>query len=135
MTTQTSDIDAPECIDEYTWHRWSWDTGGCRENPGVWSMGGTTIVSKRRCIICGCGWGKVAYGSQRNPNDVDGSTYSPGEFPVEACEAKAELRRQRRNLLARRRRGQRRASMHTWMRDGTHAPDCLYCARVEAVAK
>lgn len=57
-------------------HRWtSEDMGGCDENPGVWSTGGTTFLEKSQCARCGIVRTEVAYGSQRNPGECDSVTY------------------------------------------------------------
>ncbi len=46
--------EAPDCLDdhEHDWESPEW-LGGCRENPGVWSTGGTGIHSVCVCAHCG----------------------------------------------------------------------------------
>lgn len=34
-------------------HRWEPAPGGCRENPGVWAIGGAAILIRHRCAVCG----------------------------------------------------------------------------------
>lgn len=58
-------------------HEWSREgEGGCNENPGVWSAGGTTIVTREHCTCCGLIRESVSLGSQRNPGERDTVTYS-----------------------------------------------------------
>ena len=58
-------------------HVWSREgEGGCDENPGVWSTGGTTIVTREHCTCCGIIRESVSRGSQRNPGECDRVTYS-----------------------------------------------------------
>jgi hypothetical protein len=62
----------PDCA-----HEWSREgEGGCEENPGVWSTGGTTIVTREHCACCGLIRESVSLGSQRNPGECDRVTYS-----------------------------------------------------------
>jgi len=64
----------PSCTeDEHEWTREG--MGGCLENPGVWSLGGTTIVTRWRCTHCGWEREAVSYGSQRNPGQRDELRY------------------------------------------------------------
>ena len=55
-------------------HEWAGE-GGCDENPGVWSLGGTTLVFRERCEHCGVLRKSVCRGSQRNPGEQDTRTY------------------------------------------------------------
>ena len=58
-------------------HEWNSEgEGGCTENPGVWSRGGTTLVFKSHCTKCGLKRTEVSYGSQRNPGQADTVEYS-----------------------------------------------------------
>lgn len=57
--------------------------GGCRENPGVWSAGGTTLVYRSHCEHCGLQKREVQYGTQRNPGQCDIVEY---EMPEPALE-------------------------------------------------
>lgn len=50
--------------------------GGLKENPGVWSMGGTTMVFKTVCLHCGCYKTETKYGVQRNPGQKDKIEYT-----------------------------------------------------------
>jgi hypothetical protein len=49
--------------------------GGCRENPGVWSQGGTKITVSDHCEVCGMKRNQVFYGSQRNYGEEDSVSY------------------------------------------------------------
>ena len=53
-------------------HDWTSDgEGGCRENPGVFSRGGTTMTFDSHCRRCGLHRHSATPGSQRNPDDHD----------------------------------------------------------------
>ena len=82
----------PDCDEEYcedietepacdaSEHEWSGEgMGGCDPNPGVWSLGGTTLLFKSRCELCGVIRTERLYGSQRNPNECDEVTYEAAE--------------------------------------------------------
>lgn len=57
-------------------HDWTSEgEGGCTENPGVWSVGGTTLVFRSHCSTCGLQRREVSLGSQRNPGDHDTVEY------------------------------------------------------------
>ena len=57
-------------------HEWSRDgEGGCSENPGVFSTGGTTIVTSEHCVNCGLHRTWTRHGSQRNPGESDTVKY------------------------------------------------------------
>lgn len=105
--------DAPDCAADPTGgHRWTKrETGGCDSNPGVWSMGGTTYRFDRRCILCGMRERVTAYGWQRDPGRCDSRRYSEGVYPVDEAEAADEMRRRRRNWLARQRYHTRRRAV------------------------
>ena len=60
---------------------------GCRENPGVWSLGGTTIGAETRCRRCDLRRHETWYGSQRNPGQCDSVYYT--EAPSAAYAAYA----------------------------------------------
>lgn len=99
--------EATLCVDELV-HCWtSRGCGGMRENPGVWSRGGTTYAFHSRCVLCGMQREEVRYGSQRNPDQCDTVRYVDGKYPVDPTEARAEATAQRRNA---RRRALRRAA-------------------------
>lgn len=58
-------------------HEWSSEgEGGCSENPGVWSTGGTSIVTSEHCSRCGLRRVTRYAGSQRNPGEHDTVEYS-----------------------------------------------------------
>ena len=66
----------PECDSEEDDHEWTSEgMGGCDENPGVWSLGGTTIRINMRCIHCEMVRSETFYGSQRNPYECDSVRY------------------------------------------------------------
>ena len=68
---------APECSDERGHHWSSAGEGGCAENPGVWSMGGTTLAFRAHCTRCGLVRETLARGRQRNPGEGDEIAYTP----------------------------------------------------------
>ena len=58
-------------------HDWTSEgEGGCDENPGVWSLGGTTILCKSHCTKCNLKRTEVRRGSQRNPGEYDTVEYN-----------------------------------------------------------
>lgn len=57
----------PNCNHEWT----SEGMGGCTENPGVWSLGGTAFKISSRCKRCGLRKDEHLCGSQRNPDEHD----------------------------------------------------------------
>jgi len=70
------DPEPPACIeDKHEWDNPHDVVGGLKENPGVWSLGGTTLVFKSVCIHCGLIKREVCYGSQRNPGQCDTVEY------------------------------------------------------------
>jgi len=75
---------APKCTVD-TGHSWSSEgEGGCSDNPGVWSLGGTTIHTSEHCELCGLCRKVTSYGSQRNPGQCDSVTYETDDGqPVE----------------------------------------------------
>jgi len=63
-------------------HQWvsTYDReGGCKENPGVWSLGGTTLVFNEHCEKCSLERTITRYGSQRNPEQADEVKYRISE--------------------------------------------------------
>ena len=57
-------------------HDWTSDgEGGCRENPGVWATGGTSMTFKSHCRKCGLHRTEHATGSQKNPGEHDTVKY------------------------------------------------------------
>ncbi len=71
----------PECTsdDGHDWQSPYEVVGGLRENPGVWSKGGTTFVYKQCCAHCGRYRTEVAYGAQRNPGQCDTVEYAEAD--------------------------------------------------------
>lgn len=64
-------------------HDWTAEReGGCDENPGVWSTGGTSMSFATHCRTCGLRRMECTTGSQRNPGDRDTTTY---EMPASWC--------------------------------------------------
>lgn len=63
--------EAPDCTEdqEHDWQSPEW-LGGCRENPGVWSHGGTAISTTEVCAHCGAYRCTYRAGSQRNPGEL-----------------------------------------------------------------
>lgn len=72
----------PECYaDEHDWQTPWRLLGGLRENPGVWSKGGTTMVYRSVCKNCGCYRTETDYGCQRNPGQPTRSVeYDKADF-------------------------------------------------------
>jgi len=57
-------------------HDWTSEgEGGCDENPGVWSTGGTSMAFKSHCRKCGLKRTEQSTGSQRNPGEHDTVEY------------------------------------------------------------
>ncbi len=56
-------------------HCWEGE-GGCDSNPGVWSVGGTTMQYVAVCSECGLRRTEVKHGSQRNPGEADSVEYT-----------------------------------------------------------
>lgn len=64
------------CGDAPDDHDWTGDgEGGCAENPGVWSTGGTVIVVAEHCRRCGLHRTARSTGPQRNPDEHDTVEY------------------------------------------------------------
>jgi hypothetical protein len=58
-------------------HDWTAEgEGGCSENPGVWSTGGTSMTFATHCTKCGLRRVEVSTGSQKNPGDHDTVQYT-----------------------------------------------------------
>ena len=73
----------PECEHDWT----AKGEGGCKENPGVWSMGGTSISYSTHCQHCGLHRNEITTGSQRNPGEHDTVEYSQPDSWCGDCEA------------------------------------------------
>ena len=56
--------------EDHDWQSPGW-LGGCRENPGVWSTGGTSFRFRTVCARCGLYKTEETTGAQRNPNELD----------------------------------------------------------------
>lgn len=65
----------PACpeADEHDWS--SEHEGGCDDNPGVWSLGGTAMKFRSHCLACGMSRTERTTGPQRNPGDSDTVVY------------------------------------------------------------
>ena len=56
-------------------HDWTGEgEGGCDENPGVWSNGGTTMTFDAHCRCCGLHRTTISRGFQRNPGEASETT-------------------------------------------------------------
>ena len=66
------DPQEPDCAKDA--HDWR-GVGGLSENPGVWSVGGTTMDYLAKCAHCGCQRHERRYGAQRNPGQMDEISY------------------------------------------------------------
>jgi hypothetical protein len=73
----------PDCDHDWT----SEGEGGLDENPGVWSMGGTTMTFASHCRHCGLHKVEVHRGSQRNPGEHDTVTYTQPDEWCSECES------------------------------------------------
>ena len=77
-------------------HDWTSEgEGGLRENPGVWSTGGTSMLFASRCRTCGLHRTEYTCGSQRNPGEHDTVKYrQPDRWCVECqsdeCECESD---------------------------------------------
>lgn len=70
----------PECTeDAHDWQAPHSIVGGLRENPGVWSQGGTTMTHHSVCAHCGLHRHETRHGAQRNPGQLDTVEYRRGE--------------------------------------------------------
>ena len=72
------DPEEPECSEDEDEHEWESPhdvVGGLKENPGVWSLGGTTMLFKTVCRHCGIFREETHYGSNRNPQQCDTIEY------------------------------------------------------------
>jgi len=64
-------------------HDWTFEGhGGCTENPGVWSTGGTSMLYISHCLTCGLKRTERTTGLQRNPGERDTVEY---EQPANWC--------------------------------------------------
>jgi hypothetical protein len=71
----------PDCAEgeEHEWEAPHELVGGMDQNPGVWSTGGTTYVTKTVCKNCGIYRTETDYGSQRNPQQCDRVEYNDSD--------------------------------------------------------
>lgn len=60
--------------------------GGCDDNPGVWSCGGTAMSFASHCRHCGLKRTEYCPGSQRNPGEHDTVEYTQPESWCSECE-------------------------------------------------
>lgn len=69
-------------------HDWtSQGEGGCTQNPGCWSTGGTSMVFKAHCKECGLHRTEHWCGSQRNPGEHDTFVYEQPERWCVDCQS------------------------------------------------
>jgi hypothetical protein len=62
-------------------HRWTANyevEGGCRENPGVWGIGGAAIAIREHCVHCGSVRRRVV-GDVDTPTRNHGWRYESGD--------------------------------------------------------
>ena len=72
------------CGDDPEDHDWTSEgEGGCDQNPGVWSAGGTAMVFASHCRDCGLRRSEYHCGSQRNPGQHDRVEYTMPARPAE----------------------------------------------------
>ena len=68
-------------------HDWTAEgEGGCDQNPGVWSTGGTSMVFRSHCRKCGLHRIENHTGSQRNPGEHDTVEYTQPDSWCVKCE-------------------------------------------------
>lgn len=69
-------IEEPPC-NEKSEHEWTSEfEGGCSENSGCWSLGGTTMLFVSHCKNCGMEKKETTLGLQYNPGECDTVEYS-----------------------------------------------------------
>ena len=81
----------PDCDHDWT----AEGEGGCDENPGVWSTGGTSMTFSHHCRTCGLHRTEYHCGSQRNPGECDTFSYTQpdswcAECQSEECECESD---------------------------------------------
>ena len=83
----------PECAEgeEHDWCSPHEVVGGIKENPGVWSLGGTSMSFLTVCRHCGWYRTVLDRGSQRNPGELEEETSyeEPNEASLEWVEEEA----------------------------------------------
>jgi hypothetical protein len=68
----------PDCVDGRD-HEWTTDSeGGCDDNPGCQSYGGTAYSFSEHCCSCGLHREVITAGSQRDLDECDSVTYTDG---------------------------------------------------------
>lgn len=94
--------DEPECVEGLT-HAWTRrGEGGCDQNPGVWSLGGTAYEFSAHCRYCGVRRIEITLGCQRNAGECDSVRYEYGDTDDAAVAEALRLQRRRRRQAARR---------------------------------
>lgn len=69
-------------------HDWTAEgEGGCDENPGVWSTGGTSMVFHTHCKKCGLHRVERSTGPQHNPGEHDTVEYTQPENWCVECQS------------------------------------------------
>lgn len=69
-------------------HDWTSEgEGGCSDNPGVWSTGGTSMMFRSHCRSCGLIKIERTTGSQRNPGECDTVSYEQPDTWCSDCES------------------------------------------------
>lgn len=72
-------------------HKWTSEgEGGCDDNPGVWSVGGTAMEFASHCQTCGLRRREYHCGSQCNPGDHDSVEYDMPDFWCAECATSEE---------------------------------------------
>lgn len=83
-----ADRDDRGCGSDPDDHDWTSEgEGGCSENPGVWSTGGTSMVFYSHCRKCGLHRVEGHAGSQRNPGEHDTVEYTMPESWCVECQS------------------------------------------------
>ena len=73
----------PDCDHDWT----SEGEGGCDQNPGVWSTGGTSMSFASHCRTCGLHRTEYTCGSQRNPGEHDTVEYIQPDSWCAECQS------------------------------------------------
>jgi len=69
-------------------HDWTSEgEGGCDQNPGVWSTGGTSMTFCSHCRLCGLHRTEHTTGSQRNPGEHDTVEYHQPDNWCAECQS------------------------------------------------
>ncbi len=74
----------PDC--DHDWTSSVAVEGGCAENPGVWSVGGTAMVFREHCRLCGLRRRKHYVSSHRSPGEIATVEYTQPDHWCAECQ-------------------------------------------------